>query len=63
MNRIIAVGDSLEHDIAGGHGAGCLTAFVEAGIHNAALKEDQGLSRLCAKYGVTPDFRIPKLVW
>lgn len=63
MNRIVAVGDSLEHDIAGGRGAGCLTAFVEAGIHNAALEEDGGLERLTARYGVTPDFRIPKLLW
>jgi HAD superfamily hydrolase (TIGR01459 family) len=63
MNRIIAVGDSLEHDIAGGHGAGCLTAFVEAGIHNAALKEPDGLAKLIARYGVTPDFRIPRLIW
>ena len=63
MNRIVAVGDSLEHDIAGGHGAGCLTAFVEAGIHSAALKEPDGLAKLIARYGVTPDFRIPKLVW
>ncbi len=63
MNRIVAVGDSLEHDIAGGHGAGCLTVFVEAGIHNAALKEPDGLAKLIARYGVTPDFRIPRLVW
>jgi HAD superfamily hydrolase (TIGR01459 family) len=63
MNRIITVGDSLEHDIAGGHGAGCLTAFVEAGIHNAGLKEPEGLAKLIARYGVTPDYRIPKLIW
>jgi len=63
MKRIVTVGDSLEHDIAGGHGAGCLTAFVEAGIHNAALGEPDGLAKLIARYGVTPDFRIAKLIW
>lgn len=63
VDRIIAVGDSLEHDIAGGHRAGCLTAFVEAGIHAADLAEPDGLSQLCERYGQTPDFTIPKLLW
>ena len=61
--RIIAIGDSLEHDIAGGRRFGCLTAFVEAGIHAADLAKPDGLSRLCAHYGATPDFIIPKLLW
>jgi HAD superfamily hydrolase (TIGR01459 family) len=63
MNRIVAVGDSMEHDIVGGHAAGCLTAFVEGGIHKAELTENGGLGRVCARYGVTPDFTIPKLLW
>jgi HAD superfamily hydrolase (TIGR01459 family) len=62
-HRIIAIGDSLEHDIAGGRHFGCLTAFVEAGIHAADLAEPDGLTRLCGKYGATPDFVIPKLLW
>jgi HAD superfamily hydrolase (TIGR01459 family) len=63
MNRIVAVGDSIEHDIAGGYAAGCLTAFVEGGIHKAELTESGGLARVCRRYGVTPDFTIPKLLW
>jgi HAD superfamily hydrolase (TIGR01459 family) len=62
-NQIITVGDSLEHDIVGGRRAGCQTVFVEAGIHAAALAEPDGMSRLCAHHGVTPDFVIPKLLW
>jgi HAD superfamily hydrolase (TIGR01459 family) len=61
--RIIAIGDSLEHDITGGRRFGCLTAFVEAGIHAADLAEPDGLARLCGKYGATPDFIIPRLLW
>jgi HAD superfamily hydrolase (TIGR01459 family) len=61
--RIIAIGDSLEHDIAGGRRFGCLTAFVEAGIHATDLAEPDGFTRLCGKYGATPDFVIPKLLW
>jgi HAD superfamily hydrolase (TIGR01459 family) len=61
--RILCIGDSLEHDIAGGHRAGCLTAFVQAGIHAADLRAADGLERLSAKFGVMPDFRIERLVW
>jgi HAD superfamily hydrolase (TIGR01459 family) len=61
--RIIAIGDSLEHDIAGGRRFGCLTALVEAGIHAADLEAPDGLSRLCTHYGTSPDFIIPKLLW
>jgi len=61
--RIVAIGDSLEHDIAGGRRFGCLTAFVEAGIHAADLASPDGFSRLCAHYGAMPDFVIPKLLW
>lgn len=62
-HRIIAVGDSLEHDIAGGRRFGCLTAFVEAGIHAADLAEPDGFTHLCANYGATPDFVISRLLW
>jgi HAD superfamily hydrolase (TIGR01459 family) len=62
-HRILAIGDSLEHDIAGGRRFGCLTTFVEAGIHAADLAEPDGFTRLCGKYRATPDFIIPKLLW
>lgn len=61
--RIITVGDSLEHDIAGGRRAGCQTVFVEAGIHAADLAKPDGITKLSAHFGVTPDFVIPKLLW
>ena len=32
-DRLLMVGDSLEHDIAGGDGAGWSTAFIRGGIH------------------------------
>jgi HAD superfamily hydrolase (TIGR01459 family) len=61
--RVIAVGDSLEHDIAGGRRAGCLTILVEGGIHATDLAAPDGLARLRAHHGVTPDFTIPRLLW
>ena len=36
--RICAVGDSLEHDIKGGAGAGFDTCFIAGGLHGAAFE-------------------------
>lgn len=36
--RICAVGDSLEHDIQGGAGAGFDTCFIAGGLHGAAFE-------------------------
>ena len=63
LDRVVAVGDSLEHDIAGGRDAGCLTAFVEAGIHAQDLAKPDGLSVLCAQFDAAPDYTIAKLLW
>lgn len=35
--RLLMVGDSFEHDIAGGASAGWSTAFIEGGLHAAAF--------------------------
>lgn len=61
--RIVAIGDSLEHDIAGGARAGFRTAFVTGGIHAAEMKMADGLAKLSAKFGVSPDWVLPRLVW
>jgi HAD superfamily hydrolase (TIGR01459 family) len=61
--RIVAIGDSLEHDVAGGRHAGFRTAFVTGGIHAAEMAEIDGLGRLSAKFGVTPDWVLPRLAW
>ncbi|WGH79260.1 TIGR01459 family HAD-type hydrolase [Jannaschia ovalis] len=60
--RLLMVGDSLEHDIAGGHAAGWATAFVRGGLHRAAF--DGGaveavLDRLLDAEGAPPpDFTL-----
>ncbi|MEX3016139.1 TIGR01459 family HAD-type hydrolase [Gymnodinialimonas hymeniacidonis] len=38
--NLLMVGDSLEHDIAGGHGAGWSTAFIRGGLHASAFTGD-----------------------
>ena len=41
--RFLMVGDSLEHDIAGGNRAGFQTAFIRGGIHAQAFSPGAGL--------------------
>jgi len=61
--RIVAIGDSLEHDVAGGGRAGFRTAFITGGIHAGEMAETEGLAKLSAKFGVTPDWVLPRLAW
>ena len=64
--RGLAIGDSLEHDIAGGAGAGLDTLLVTRGIHWPEVADlptgppdAVRLARLCAGVGVTPTYAMP----
>ncbi len=67
--RILMVGDSLEHDVAGARNAGLATAFVYGGIHASEFVGLTGgdsiaerLNRLVGTYnGSEPDFAMPIL--
>ncbi|MCY4139367.1 MAG: TIGR01459 family HAD-type hydrolase [Rhodobacteraceae bacterium] len=67
--RILMVGDSLEHDVAGARKAGLATAFVYGGIHAsefAGLTEGESiaerLEHLVGTFsGSEPDFALPIL--
>lgn len=66
--RILAVGDSLEHDIAGGAGAGLRTAMITSGIHAAAFGVDEpanrtALDRLARGAPALPDWVLPRFAW
>jgi ribonucleotide monophosphatase NagD (HAD superfamily) len=56
---VLAVGDSLEHDIAGGRAAGCATLWLRGGIHTAE-RDDAALYR---RFSVQPDFVAERLTW
>lgn len=60
-SRIICVGDSLEHDIAGGRSAGLQTALVRTGI--LADLDAAGLEQNYQRYGVRPDFLLSQFKW
>lgn len=58
-HRILCIGDSPAHDIAGGHRAGHKTCLVRTGLHAGAADVD--LSALClAEAGVLPDHTLPR---
>ncbi|MEO1789313.1 MAG: TIGR01459 family HAD-type hydrolase [Pseudomonadota bacterium] len=61
--RLLMVGDSLEHDIAGGHAAGWSTAFVEGGLHAAVFANGDPKAALAALLpkGPAPDFTLASL--
>lgn len=58
--RILCVGDSVEHDIAGAHGAGLDSLLITGGIH--AGLDDADLAELYPAAGV-PDFLLPRFRW
>jgi len=63
--RFLMIGDSLEHDIAGGAGAGWDTLLVEGGLYADAFAKndpDDVLRDLCAKYDAPrPTYRMESL--
>ena len=59
--RIVGIGDSIEHDIAGARGIGAAAALVRSGI--LADLGPEGLEDAFARYGATPDFLLPQFVW
>jgi HAD superfamily hydrolase (TIGR01459 family) len=62
--RVLMIGDSLHHDIAGASRAGFRTLFIRGGIHKAILAEQAGaLEALCQRVGAVPDFMLPELCW
>lgn len=58
-SRVLCLGDSPAHDIAGGHAAGMRTALVRTGLN--ATVSDAGLAEFClAEAGVLPDFLLAR---
>ena len=69
-DRIIAIGDSLQHDIVGAKQMGFAAAFITEGIHkedfadiNSVVAWQKRLVTLAKAYGKLPDWVIPSLQW
>ncbi len=68
--RVLAVGDSLAHDIVGAAGAGLSSALILQGIHRDDLGNPETtpdfksrLAALTRRYGAQPDFLLHGLTW
>ena len=61
LSQILMVGDSLEHDIAGGKAAGCATLLVTGGLYAGHFASGGDLPSLVKTYGVQPDFLIDSI--
>ena len=59
--RVCCIGDSPEHDIAGGAAIGAATAFVRSGIHAGADVSE--LQKLFARFNAEPDHILPDMLW
>ncbi|MBZ9731834.1 TIGR01459 family HAD-type hydrolase [Mesorhizobium sp. CA18] len=59
LSDVICVGDSVEHDIAGGNAAGVSTALVMTGI----LADRSDLTGLFADLGAWPDYTLGAFRW
>jgi HAD superfamily hydrolase (TIGR01459 family) len=66
-SRILMIGDSLAHDIAGGRQSGCSTLLVLSGIHGPEITRHHGtidcteLASLCGDKGEIPEFIMTRL--
>ncbi len=70
VRRVLAIGDSIEHDILGARRVGIDSAFIAGGIHCPELCEAWGKppspeawQRFAASAIAQPDYLLPALVW
>ncbi len=59
--RTICIGDSIEHDIAGGSGAGLPTALVTTGVFEGTSAEQR--DDLFRRHGARPDHILRSFAW
>ena len=59
--RVLAAGDSLEHDIVGAKGAGIASLYIRGGIgHDTSVAQ---LKEAVTRLGVAPDFCAERFAW
>ncbi|PDT69848.1 TIGR01459 family HAD-type hydrolase [Bradyrhizobium sp. C9] len=65
--RILVIGDSLEHDIAGGRAAGMLTLLIGSGAHRATLSQasdlPQAIKTAAGDAARMPHWTMDHLTW
>jgi len=68
--RVLVIGDSLYHDVAGGLAMDLDTAFITSGIHAKAFKPEltsdqkhKNMEQLVQNYGARPNWVLNGLIW
>jgi HAD superfamily hydrolase (TIGR01459 family) len=59
--RTACIGDSIEHDIAGGQQAGLSTVLVATGVLDNTSAVEK--AELFKRYGAAPDYLLPAFAW
>lgn len=54
----IAVGDSLEHDIAGANGASISSLFITSGIHSTEISDQKSIQELSDSFSVNATYYV-----
>jgi HAD superfamily hydrolase (TIGR01459 family) len=66
-SRVLMIGDSIHHDVAGGRGVGVLTLLIASGVHHAALEHANdraaAIRGLAARDGEIPHWAMERLTW
>jgi HAD superfamily hydrolase (TIGR01459 family) len=66
-HRVLMVGDSVDHDIAGARGAGMLTVLLSSGVHRdvfaPASDPSQAMRTLAGSEARTPHWMMKQLAW
>tara|TARA_A100001037_G_C15132959_1_gene629598 strand:+ start:1666 stop:2511 length:846 start_codon:yes stop_codon:yes gene_type:complete len=62
-SRVLAIGDSLYHDIGGATANGVDSLFITNGIHQPELTNNMGLTNLYQHYNATPTYVSSDLRW
>jgi HAD superfamily hydrolase (TIGR01459 family) len=69
-SEIVAIGDSIEHDIKGANGVGIASCFLMGGIHASGFPPEASraahqhhLDQLCDRYDARPDWVAARLAW
>jgi len=60
-DRVLCIGDSVEHDIAGAKAAGLTSLLIESGVLDGAPAEE--LQNLFRRHAATPEFQASSLRW
>jgi HAD superfamily hydrolase (TIGR01459 family) len=59
--RVVGVGDSVEHDVAGAKSVGARAALVRTGVLEG-LSDDE-IAELEARHGAAADYVLPSFAW